>query len=177
MFLSRILKSGFLRPGLIAGIILLAGCAASENKLAVPYVVELKASSTINRNDRGIATPVKITVYELKSSATFETADFFSLQQNPQQVLGEQLLEISSVMLRPGKTEVVRAMGNIQAKSLGVIAAFRDLNNSQWRMLIPLPEAETTNLYKFWHFSPGEARIVIDVDEKSINLNRNAKSD
>ncbi|MDY0272001.1 MAG: type VI secretion system lipoprotein TssJ [Advenella sp.] len=177
MFLARLLKSVLLRLGMVTCFALLAGCAASENKLAVPYVVELTASSTINRNDRGVATPVKITVYELKSSTAFETADFFSLQQNPQQVLGEQLLEISSVMLRPGKTELVRAMGNIQAKSLGVIAAFRDLNNSQWRMLISLPEAETTNLYKFWHFSPGEARIVIDVDEKSISLNRNAKSD
>lgn len=167
----------FLRLGMVACLVLLAGCAASENKLAVPYVVELRASDTVNRNARGVATPVKITVYELKSSTAFETSDFFTLQQNPQQVLGEQLLEISSVMLRPGQTEKVRAMGNIQAKSLGVVAAFRDLNNSQWRMLIPLPEAETTNLYKFWHFSPGEARIVIDVDEKSISLNRNAKSD
>ncbi|WP_169293087.1 type VI secretion system lipoprotein TssJ [Advenella sp. EE-W14] len=174
MFAFRLLRSGLLKIGVLAMVMALAGCAASENKMAVPYAVELRGAHVINPNPEGRSAPVKITVYELKSSTAFETSDFFSLQQNPQQALGDQMLEISSVMLQPGQKEVMTAMGNIHAKFLGVVAAFRDLNNSQWRLLVPLPAAKTTNLYKFWQFSPDEARVIIDVDGQSIRLSRQA---
>jgi len=177
MFIFRLLRSWLLKIGVFVMVTVLAGCAASENKVAVPYAVELRGATAINPNHEGRSAPVKITVYELKSTTAFETSDFFSLQQNPQQVLGDQMLEISSVMLQPGQKEVITAMGNIQAKSLGIVAAFRDLNNSQWRLLVPLPAAKTTNLYKFWQFSPDEARVIINVNGTSIRLNRQADND
>lgn len=158
-------------------LVFLSACASTESKMAVPYVVELQATDNVNKSMGSPASPIKVTVFELKSSNAFESADFFALQKNPQQVLGDQMLDVNSLILRPGQTELMKGMGNVQAKALGVIAAYRDINNSQWRLLVELPEAKTTNFYKFWQFSPDEARIVIDVDQAGISVNRNPRKE
>ena len=152
--------------------LLLSACASTESKLAVPYVVELRAANNVNQSMGSRASPVKVTVFELKSSAAFERSDFFALQNNPQQALGDQLLDINSLILRPNGVDTIKGSGNIQAKVLGIIAAYRDINNSQWRLVLDLPEAKTTNFYKFWQFSPDEVRIVIDVNQASILVNQ-----
>ena len=82
------------------------------------------------------------------------------------------MLDINSLILRPNGVDTIKGSGNIQAKVLGIIAAYRDINNSQWRLVLDLPEAKTTNFYKFWQFSPDEVRIVIDVNQASILVNQ-----
>ena len=160
----------YLLAMMVAG--LLTACASTESKMAVPYVVELRAAKNVNQSMGSKASPVKVTVFELKSSNAFERSDFFALQNNPQQALGDQLLDVNSVIMRPNTTEVIKASGNIQAKVIGIIAAYRDINSSQWRLIVELPEAKTTNFYKFWQFSPDEARIAIDVNQASILVNQ-----
>ena len=157
--------------GLLAGGIL-AGCASTESKMAVPYVVELKANNEVNPNASGKASPIKVTVFELKTTNAFDTADYFALMKDPRAVLGDQMLEVNSRILSPGKTEEIKASGNTQAKALGIVASYRDLNNSQWRLVVELPEAKTTNFYKFWQFSPDEARIRIDVQRAAVSVNK-----
>lgn len=157
--------------------VFLVGCASTESKLAVPYVVELRAAKDVNMSMGSKASPVKVTVFELKSTNAFEMADFFALQKNPQQALGDQLLDVNSVILRPNTRDLIKGQGNVQAKALGIIAAYRDINNSQWRLLVELPEAKTTNFYKFWQFSPDEARILIDVNKASVTVNPNSNKE
>lgn len=151
-------------------VFLLTGCAATESKLAVPYVVELTASDDVNSGGRHRPSPIKVTVYELKTTNAFELSDFFSLQDDARAALGDQLLNVNSVILTPGKTERITAHGNVDAKVLGIVAAYRDLDNSQWRMTIDLPAAKSTNIYKFWQFSPSSALIKVDVDRNSVQL-------
>lgn len=154
----------------ICSAMLLGGCAATESKLAVPYVVELTASDDVNSGGRYQPSPIKVTVYELKTTNAFNLSDFFSLQNDAQAALGDQLLAVNSVILTPGKTERITAHGNVDAKVLGIVAAYRDLDNSQWRMTVDLPSARSTNIYKFWQFSPRAAKINVDVEKSAINL-------
>ncbi|MGO1768068.1 type VI secretion system-associated lipoprotein [Advenella sp. S44] len=166
---NKIIKLGTV--GLI-GAAALAGCASTESKMAVPYIVELKADSQVNPNASGKPSPIKITIYELKSTNAFDTANYFALMKDPRAVLGDQMLEVNSSIIKPGSTEEIKASGNTQAKAIGIVASYRDLNNSQWRLVVDLPEAETTNFYKFWQFSPNEARIRVDVQRAAINVNK-----
>lgn len=149
---------------------LLAGCAATESKLAVPYEVELTASDDVNSGGRHKPSPIKVTVYELTTTNAFELTDFFSLQKDAQTALGDQLLAVNSVILTPGKTEFISAHGNVEAKVLGIVAAYRDLDNSQWRLTVDLPAAKSTNIYKFWQFSPSKAKIKVDVTRAAIQI-------
>lgn len=78
---NKIIKLGTV--GLI-GAAALAGCASTESKMAVPYIVELKADSQVNPNASGKPSPIKITIYELKSTNAFDTANYFALMKDPQ---------------------------------------------------------------------------------------------
>ena len=149
---------------------LLAGCAATESKLAVPYVVELTASDDVNSGGGHRHSPIKVTVYELKTTNAFDLSDFFSLQNDARAALNDQLLNVNSVILTPGKTERITAHGNVDAKALGIVAAYRDLDNSQWRLTIDLPAAKSTNIYKFWQLSPSSALINVDVNRNAVQL-------
>ncbi len=168
-FQNKIMRLG--AAGLLATSVL-GGCASTESKMAVPYVVELKADNQVNPNASGKASPVKVTVFELKSTNAFDTADYFALMKDPRAVLGDQMLEVNSRIVKPGSTEEIKASGNTQAKSLGIVASYRDLNNSQWRLVVDLPEAKSTNFYKFWQFSPDEKRIRIDVQRAAVSVNK-----
>ena len=150
--------------------LLLAACASTESKLAVPYVLELKATNNVNAGQTGKAHPIKVIVYELNSSNAFNQSDYFSLQKDARQALGDQMLGVNSVVLSPGETKEFKSEGNLQAKMLGIIAGYRDIHNAKWRLLIDLPEAETTNFYKFWQFSPDEVRIQLEVGEQGLSV-------
>ncbi len=148
----------------------LAGCAATESKLAVPYEVELTALDDVNSGGGYQPSPIKVTVYELTTANAFELTDFFSLQKDASAALGEQLLAVNSVILTPNKTEYIAAHGNVDAKVLGIVAAYRDLDNSQWRLTIDLPAAKSTNIYKIWQFSPSKAKIKVDIGRAAVQI-------
>jgi type VI secretion system protein VasD len=153
---------------LLAGI--LSGCAATESKLPVPYALDFEADHGINPDSNGRPSPVQITVYELKSPAAFQATDYFALQADPSKALGADLLEVQRLTLQPGTPETLRRPGHVGAKALGIVAGYRDLDASQWRMLIDLPDSRSTNIYKFWQFSPGAARIKIQLDSHGMTL-------
>lgn len=152
---------------------MLAGCAATASRLAVPYVVELHAMPDVNPGANGVAAPIQLTVYELKSVSKFQATGYFGLQGDAAAALGEEVLATHRVILRPGQTEAITRPGDVNAKALGIVAGYRDLDASQWRLVVDLPESRRTNIYKFWQFSPGEQRIEIEVGKHGMTLTPN----
>ncbi|WP_353146758.1 type VI secretion system lipoprotein TssJ [Pollutimonas bauzanensis] len=148
----------------------LAGCAATASRLAVPYVVELQAMPDVNPGVNGEASPIQLTVYELKSVSKFQSTGYFALQGDANAALGDELLATSRVILKPGQTEIISRPGDVNAKALAVVAGYRELDASQWRQVVELPESRRTNIYKFWQFSPGEKRIRIEVGKRGMTL-------
>src|SRR3546814_13364381 len=76
----------------------------------------------------------------MKSISKFQSTGYFDLQGDAQAALGEELLGVSRVILRPGESEVITRPGDVSAKALGIVAGYRELDSSQWRMLVELPE-------------------------------------
>lgn len=161
----RILQSS---GALLLAALLTSGCASTAKRVGVPYEVKLIAADDVNPDARQRPSPVQITVYTLASTRGFEESDFFGLQGDPRQALGEELIRVEQVILRPGQTHVLRGEGDPKAQALGVVAAYRDLEHSDWRLTIPLPEARSTNVYKFWQMSPGAHVLRIVADRKAI---------
>src|SRR5690606_37230095 len=120
---------------------ILAGCAATASRLAVPYVVELHAMPDVNPGASGEAAPIQLTVYELKSISKFQSTGYFGLQGDAHAALGDELLSVSRVILKPGESEVITRPGDVSATALGIVAGYRELDSSQWRMLVELPES------------------------------------
>ncbi|KOF52626.1 MULTISPECIES: type VI secretion system lipoprotein TssJ [unclassified Achromobacter] len=153
-----------------ASVLAVAGCASTARQVAVPYAVELTASKDVNPDSNGRASPIQVTIFELRSSSQFESKDFFTLLGNPQAALGAELLDTEQVILKPGETRVVRRPGNVQARVIGVVAGYRDLEQSAWRRTVNLPEPQNTNIYKVWQFSPSEEPVPIKVDRKGLEV-------
>jgi type VI secretion system protein VasD len=124
-----------------AAAIALASCKtvplkpSSESKAKVA----LSAAADVNPDAAGKASPIIVRVYQLKGDAAFSGADFFALFDDDMKVLGPELIAREEYMLTPSERRTVELAVQKTAKFVGVIAAFRDIRNSQWRVVVPAP--------------------------------------
>jgi len=101
--------------------------------------VALAASADVNPDASGKPSPVVVRVYQLKGDAAFAMADFFSLFDDETKVLGPELIGREEYLLTPAERRTVELVVPKTARFVGVIAAFRDIRNSQWRVVVPAP--------------------------------------
>jgi len=128
---------------LLAALFSLSGCAALS-----PYSDMTKLDLTLNGTDElnpdlnGRPSPIVLRLIELKHPVAFETADFFSLYQRPKEVLAPDLVVLEELELRPGEQREMKLSVQPGSRYVGVLAAYRDLPESNWRVVIPLQEHE-----------------------------------
>jgi type VI secretion system protein VasD len=101
--------------------------------------VALSAAADVNPDAAGKPSPVVVRVYQLKGDAAFSGADFFALFDDEMKVLGPELIGREEYVLTPSEKRTVELAVLKTAKYVGVIAAFRDIRNSQWRVVVPAP--------------------------------------
>jgi len=126
----------------------LAGCASEPPAPAAapaPTVVQLQidASSTVNPGNNSEASPVMVRIYELRGASAFNTADFFALFNDDKAALGGDLVHKSELILKPGESKSLTFKPNEDVQSLGVFAAFRLLDNAQWRSNVKVEAHQT----------------------------------
>ncbi len=115
---------------------LLIGCSAA-NLVVEPYSnLEIYAKHDINPDSNGRPSPVVVYIFELSENTLFENQDFFSLYEDYERVLGADLVNKYELSLTPGKKETYNASMLPKTEYLGIVAAFRDIENSNWRQVI-----------------------------------------
>lgn len=122
---------------LIAGLMLLAGCAGSE-KPPPKLDVEISASGDLNPGPDGQPLPVVLRLYQLKQPGGFMGADFYSLFDKEAAVLGPDLVSREEITLRPGQSLHLQRPLDPAATQVGVLAAFRAIDRSHWRTVLGL---------------------------------------
>ncbi|PJE44096.1 MAG: type VI secretion system lipoprotein TssJ [Pseudomonas sp.] len=128
---------------LLAAMLSLTGCAALS-----PYSDMTKLDLTLNGSDElnpdlnGRPSPIVLRLIELKHPVAFETADFFSLYQRPKEALSPDMVVLEELELRPGEQREMKLSVQPGSRYVGVLAAYRDLPESNWRVVIPLQERE-----------------------------------
>lgn len=128
---------------LLAALLSLSGCAALS-----PYSDMTKLDLTLNGSDElnpdlnGRPSPIVLRLIELKHPVAFETADFFSLYQRPKEALSPDMVVLEELELRPGEQREMKLSLQPGSRYVGVLAAYRDLPESNWRVVIPLKEQE-----------------------------------
>ncbi len=136
-------------------LLALAGCAAGPPK-PTQVKATLQASATMNPDVRKRASPLVVRVYELKSSAAFDAADFLSLYERDQATLAAEMAGREEFTLRPGESQPWEKTVGPEVRFIGVMAAYRDIERARWKALIPL-KASAKNV------------IVIKADEITIS--------
>jgi len=131
-------RRGYAVVGLLI-VSLLYACGSSSPP---PPLLQgtIKVDQGANPNPNGRASPIIVRVYELRSPAAFSGADFFSLFDNESETLAKDLVAREEFSLSPGETQPYRRQLQPDTKFIGVVAAFRDLEHSRWRQVVPVPD-------------------------------------
>ena len=101
-------------------------------------------AADVNPDGSGRPSPVILRVYELKSLAGFNAANFFSLLERDKEVLGADGLAREELPLKPGETRAIKRTLQGETRYLGVTAAFRELERARWRAAVAVPPNKTT---------------------------------
>jgi type VI secretion system protein VasD len=120
---------------LACAVALAVGCGSSPPLLRGAITVD----PNVNPDRAGRPSPIVVRVYELKSVAAFNGADFFALYENEQATLSGELVGREEFQLQPAETREYRRQLQPDTKFIGVIGAFRDLEQARWRQAVPVP--------------------------------------
>ena len=121
----------------------LAGCFGGKS--TVKRQASVEAAEDVNPDPGGRPSPVVVRVYQLRSLDIFKHADFFAIYDNEVATLGQSYVQRNEFELQPGMKKDYRYSIDPSAKYIGVLAAFRDLDNARWRSFVQLPDEK--NIY------------------------------
>ncbi|HDZ58012.1 MAG TPA: type VI secretion system lipoprotein TssJ [Pseudomonas xinjiangensis] len=124
---------------LLTSFAFLNGCAALSPYSSLTKVdLSLEGSPTLNPDLNDRPSPVVIHLIELKHPVAFKNADFFSLYQRPKETLSPDFVMLEELELRPGESLDLKLSVQNDTRYVGVLAAYRDLSEAEWRYVIPL---------------------------------------
>lgn len=106
----------------------------------------IKAEPSVNPDRGGRPSPIVVRVYELKGIAAFNNADFFSLFDKEQEALSGELVGREEYQMQPGETRQYSRQLQPETKFVGVVGAFRDLDQSRWRQTVPIPVKKSATI-------------------------------
>ncbi|WP_168404704.1 type VI secretion system lipoprotein TssJ [Erwinia amylovora] len=160
--ISRLMTQAFL----LAAFTLLAGCVSTSRSVPAQYSLVFQAHPQINNS-----APLKVRVLLLKSDADLMAADFYSLQTNPQGVLGQNLLNSEQFFLMPGQTDKKLAgQSSPEARYIGIMAEYQMLDGKKWRISLPVPLPAERHFYQFWQGDADNLRADIIADINGVRV-------
>jgi type VI secretion system protein VasD len=111
---------------------------------------KLHADKKLNPDLNGRPSPLVVRVYELKSLSVFNSADFFNLFEQDVALLGEDLQMRDEFAFQPGETKSLERDLRIDTRYLGIIGAYRDIENARWRNSVKVePDEDLELIIKF----------------------------
>jgi len=131
---------------------LLAGCSGVSSIKA-----SLHADKALNPDLNGRPSPLVVRLYELKSLSVFNNADFFNLFEQDVALLGDELQMRDELAFQPGETKTLERDLRVDTRYIGLIGAYRDIENARWRDSIEVD---------------GDLELVIELGAKGIDIRR-----
>ena len=125
-------------------VLCMASCGSKPPKPPPPpppTKAALVVAADVNPDVGGRPSPIVVRLYQLKEEGAFNSASYFALSDKEQETLGPSLVSREEYELKPGETRELVLRIAPEARYLGAVAGYRDLNNSKWKALSPAPEA------------------------------------
>lgn len=154
----------------LLALFLLTGCGGKDippPKEAIELDLTFTADPDINPSLRGRPSPLAVRVFELKATDSFEDADYFTLQTDPQKTLGDALLPGGDkFVIRPGGREIIRRKAHPSTTALAIIAGYRDIPRATWQAIHLVPPPPDVSLFS----SPLKIVLEIQLHELEMRL-------
>lgn len=110
--------------------------------------LRLTASSDLNPDINGRASPLALTIYQLKSASSFKKSDYMSLVENSKSILGRDLIAANTLTIRPGQTLELDYPISEGEAAFGIVAGYRVIDSSGWQLVYEYPLAKKGFLSK-----------------------------
>lgn len=140
--LVRLLMIGIL---MATTMVLLSSCGGAPKRENVG--LQISATADVNPDLQGRPSPIILHVLELNSEEQFNRLDYMSLTQSSGTALGPDLLGKTRLILSPGDNRNLPLELNPQTTFVGLVAGYRDIDNSSWRTSIPITQGDTKGIY------------------------------
>lgn len=124
-------------------------------------LITLETSKDLNPDRQGKANPVRVTLYQLKQSEAFTMRDYFTLQDASDAELMAQIKKNAAYIMVPGEKKALTLKIDEETQALGVITAYHDIDNAQWRAVYTIPPPPRERWYRKWW--PGKNRAQPEV--------------
>lgn len=129
-------------------LLILSSCTTSASKKNSLSLI-LVASSDLNPDVNGRASPLALTIYQLKNSSMFKKTDYVSLAENSSSLLAADLIAVNTVIINPGQTLKLDYSITEGEGAFGIIAGYRVVESSTWQLVYDYPSAKTGFFPKF----------------------------
>jgi len=117
-------------------IVVLNACSTINAIVPPSTDLEFNVAKNVNPDFNGRPSPVVAKVFELSSRTIFDTQDFFTLYENPDKVLGPDLIKRDELELQPLEMKKYKMVLNKNTRYVGVIVAYRNIDGAKWRAVI-----------------------------------------
>lgn len=125
----------------------LAACASKPPE-DVTLKGSIQAAADVNPDSSNRPSPLVVKIYQLKAKDKFELADFFPLFDQAEATLGADMLAVEDVMLAPGENRAYEGEFDPGTRYIGVIAAYRDIHQAEWKDVVEMPEKSIMKLMR-----------------------------
>ena len=136
--------------------VLLTACGSAPKKETLE--IRITATSDVNPDLNNRPSPVILHILELTAIDAFNRATFFELTENDAAALGGDVLNKKEIILTPGGSSETVLDLDSQTGFLGFVAAFRDIDNSRWRVSREVFPGKTDF-------------VVIDIGKQQVTIN------
>jgi type VI secretion system protein VasD len=120
----------------------MSGCSSKPPKAVTPVVsITLHAQGDVNPDGQGQPKPIVLHIYQLKSDAAFVNANYFALVDDEKRALGADLVSREEKELAPGEASSLQVPLAPDARFIGVVGEYRDLDHCVWQAIAPAPAA------------------------------------
>lgn len=124
---------------------LLTACAHTTTHPGLA-MVNLHTANYLNPDINGKASPVVVTLYQLKSPYNFKQASYAELSDNASRVLGNDLVDKNTLEMRPGSSRTIEQHIDENTQYLGIVAAYRDIQSANWHKVIKVNPTSQANV-------------------------------
>ena len=113
-----------------------------DTDLEIQFIVE----SDINPDEAGLASPLFIRMYELKSNKIISKADFIDIYERDKEILGADLIVTRKLKrFKPGESRSEHFVVDKKTKFVALYAEFLDFKESKFRLVTAVV---TNNVFK-----------------------------
>ncbi|TCT02477.1 type VI secretion system lipoprotein TssJ [Aquabacter spiritensis] len=149
--LRPISRRDVLRGGAAAlaagGTAALAGCGSLLPPPKQTIIgIRIISDDTINPSPAGVAAPVVVRIYALKSNVLFLQSDFQTMFSGDEAYLGSSLAFRREVLVPPNANIPFKAEVAPEAEYVAAMALFRASDQSQWRVIYDLEPSKVNDL-------------------------------